>query len=122
MLVYYLNMNGYCVVDACGRLAYAKGYCKRHYMQTLRHGHLTLESERGGPQKCEAPNCVAEQSTGGHCGKHARQIKVYGKLTPEREYMTGRTTCSEPDCQEAVRSKGLCAKHYNRKRRDGTLP
>lgn len=115
-------MNGYCMVDGCGRLAYAKGHCKRHYMQILRHGHLTLESERGGPLKCGAPNCSGEQSTDGHCRKHARQIKLYGQLTPDREYMTGRTTCSEPDCTSAVRSRGLCAKHYTKRRRDGTLP
>lgn len=115
-------MSGYCVVEACGRLGYAKGYCKRHYMQILRHGHLTLDAERGGPKKCEAPDCLAEQASDGYCRKHSRQIKVHGQLTPEREYMTGRTTCSEPDCGGTVRSRGLCAKHYTKRRRDGTLP
>lgn len=115
-------MSGYCSVEHCERLAYAKGYCKRHYMQVLRHGHLTLELERGGPKGCEAPECNLAQSSGGHCRKHARQIKLYGELRPDREYMTGKTVCSEEGCNTKVRARGLCAKHYTRKRRDGSLP
>jgi len=115
-------MTGYCVVEHCDRLAYAKGYCKRHYMQILRHGHLTLELERGGPKECGASDCEAAQVSGGHCRKHARQIKLFGELRPDREYMTGKTVCAEDDCESKVRARGLCAKHYTRKRRGGTLP
>lgn len=115
-------MTGYCVVDHCERLAYARGFCKRHYMQVLRHGHLTLELERGGPKECDAPDCEAAQVSGGHCRKHARQIKLYGELRPDREYMTGKTLCSEADCGKPVRARGLCAKHYTRRRRSGNLP
>jgi len=115
-------VTGYCCVSHCERLAYAKGWCKRHYMQILRHGHLTLESERGGPKECAAPKCEKSRVSGGHCRKHARQIKLYGELRPDREYMTGRLICSEPDCGSTVRARGLCAKHYNRHRRAGTLP
>lgn len=115
-------MAGYCVVDHCDRLAYAKGFCKRHYMQTLRHGHLTLESERGGARECDAPGCSADQASGGHCRKHARQIRIYGELRPDREYMTGKKICAESDCGKTVRARGLCAKHYTKHRRAGTLP
>ena len=115
-------MTGYCVVDHCGRLAYSKGYCKRHYMQVLRHGHLTLEVERGGPRACEAEGCEAIRASDGHCRKHARQLKIYGELRPDREYMTGRTICSTDDCDNKVRARGLCAKHYTQQRRAGTLP
>ncbi|MGE3483742.1 MAG: hypothetical protein AB7L09_03300 [Nitrospira sp.] len=115
-------MSGYCSVEHCDRLAYAKGHCKRHYMQVLRHGHLTLELERGGPKGCEAKGCDRIQSSGGHCRKHARQIKLYGALRPDREYMTGCTSCSEDGCNNKVRARGLCARHYTRHRRAGTLP
>ncbi len=115
-------MSGYCVVEHCDRLAYAKGYCKRHYMQVLRHGHLTLEAERGGPQVCDADGCDDDRVSGGHCRKHARQIKLFGELRPDREYMTGKTVCSEEHCEAKVRARGLCAKHYTRRRRSGTLP
>lgn len=115
-------MSGYCVVEHCDRLAYAKGYCKRHYMQVLRHGHLTLESERGGPKQCDAPECEKDAVSGGYCRKHSRQIKIYGELRPDREYMTGKKVCSEQDCENKVRARGLCAKHYTRRRRSGTLP
>jgi hypothetical protein len=49
-------------------------------------------------------------------------MKVYGELRPDREYMTGRKTCSEDDCEKTVRARGLCAKHYTQRRRSGTLP
>lgn len=91
-------------------------------MQVLRHGHLTLELERGGPKECGAPGCEAHQTSGGYCRKHARQIKIYGELRPDREYMTGRLLCLEPDCGKAVRARGLCAKHYTRRRRAKNLP
>jgi len=91
-------------------------------MQVLRHGHLTLESERGGPKECEATGCDSSSVSGGHCRKHSRQMKVYGELRPDREYMTGRTLCSEEDCGKPVRARGLCAKHYTQRRRSGALP
>jgi len=115
-------MTGYCCVEHCDRLAYARGYCKRHYMQVLRHGHLTLESERGGLKECEVPSCEQGQVSGGHCPRHARQVKLYGELRPDREYMTGKKACSEDECDAKVRSRGLCSKHYTRRRRNGTLP
>jgi len=115
-------MTGYCCVDHCDRLAYSKGWCKRHYMQILRHGHLTLESERGGLKECDAPKCDYSQVSGGFCRRHDRQIKSYGELRPDREYMTGKKICSEEDCGGKVRARGLCAKHYTRRRRDGSLP
>ncbi len=115
-------MTGYCVVDHCERLAYAKGYCKRHYMQVLRHGHLTMDSERGSPKECKVPDCETQSVSDGHCRKHARQIKVHGELRPDREYMTGKKVCSEETCDSKVRARGLCAKHYTKRRRSGTLP
>lgn len=110
------------MVEHCDRLGYAKGYCKRHYMQILRHGHLTLESERGEPRECDVDGCRGKRSSGGHCRKHARQLKLYGELRPDREYMTGKSVCSDVDCGLPVRARGLCAKHYTQRRRSGTLP
>jgi hypothetical protein len=36
--------------------------------------------------------------------------------------MTGKKICSEQDCGVKVRARGLCAKHYTRRRRSGGLP
>jgi hypothetical protein len=115
-------MSGYCCVEHCDRLNYSRGWCKRHYMQVLRHGHLTLESERGVPRDCAADGCSVTGDVSGYCRRHARQIKIYGELRPDREYMTGKKICSEEDCGLRVRARGLCAKHYTRRRRSGSLP
>lgn len=102
-----------CSVEACGREVYATGHCKRHYMQILRHGHLTPEREHGRDAPCSAPECTQKSCIRGYCRKHARQMDLYGKLTPEREYMLGVKQCTESGCTGRVRAKGLCAKHYN---------
>ena len=103
-----------CSVDDCGREAYATGHCKRHYMQILRHGHLTPEREHGRVVACKAPGCTKKSALHGYCRKHARQVSLYGHLTPDREYTLGLQQCTEPGCSEPVRAKGRCAKHYNR--------
>lgn len=109
-----------CGVDGCLRLRYSRGWCKRHYMQILRHGKLTPEREHGRAVTCSAPNCPNKRALHGYCRKHDRQVRVYGKLTPEREYTLGLQQCNEPGCNEPVRAKGKCARHYNQQwRRDG---
>lgn len=103
-----------CSVDDCGREMYATGHCKRHYMQTLRHGKPTPEREHGRVVPCAAPNCSRNSALRGYCRRHDRQVTIYGRLTPEREYTLGLQQCDEPGCSDPVRAKGRCAKHYNR--------
>lgn len=108
-----------CNAGDCERTHYAKGFCKKHYMQVFRHGKLTPGSERGVERPCEAPGCSRTDTAKGLCRKHNRQMKVYGRLTPEKEYQTGWTGCKVEGCNNKHRAKGLCAKHYNRSRRGG---
>jgi hypothetical protein len=115
-------MSGFCMVEHCDRLSYAKGWCKRHYMQVLRHGHLTIEHDRGAVTNCEAIDCKLNAEIRGFCRNHSRQIKIYGEIRPDREYMTGKKICSEEDCNSKVRARGLCGKHYTRHRRSNSLP
>lgn len=82
-------------------------------MQILRHGKLTPEREHGRASPCGAADCGQKACVRGYCRKHARQIDLYGRLTPEREYMLGVKCCTEPGCSEQVRAKGKCARHYN---------
>lgn len=107
-----------CSVESCGREVYATGHCKRHYMQILRHGKLTPEREHGRAAPCGSSSCQQKACVRGYCRKHARQIDLYGRLTPEREYMLGVKHCTEANCSEPVRAKGLCARHYNQQWRE----
>jgi hypothetical protein len=83
-------------------------------MQILRHGQLTPQREHRGPTPCSAPACKLATAIHGYCRKHARQIRLYGQLTPDREYLLGQKNCADPGCTAQVRAKALCARHYNK--------
>ncbi len=72
-------------------------------------------------RKCMAPNCGNDARTNGYCPKHYRQIRRYGRLTPEREYSARPDACSVPGCGKRVIAKMLCFKHYQQVRRYGRL-
>ncbi|MBI3722989.1 hypothetical protein HY251_03400 [bacterium] len=105
-----------CRVDSCKIRHYAKGYCKKHYTQILRHGKLTPERERGVVRVCKVGGCGRTDTIAWYCRKHKRQLRVHGRLTPEREHIMGREGCRVARCKEPHRAKGYCAKHYNRER------
>ncbi len=64
---------------------------------------------------CKVPRCGRTDTVKGYCRKHARQIEVHGRLTPERERLVGFTGCRIRGCNRRHRAKGLCAKHYNQR-------
>ncbi len=105
-----------CKVETCQIRHYAKGYCKKHYTQVLRHGKLTPERERGIVRVCKVEGCGRTDTIAWYCRKHKRQLRVHGRLTPEREHVMGREGCAVARCKEPHRAKGFCAKHYNRER------
>lgn len=102
-----------CTAPSCSGQHYAKGYCKKHYTQALRHGALTPDRERGIVRQCRAPGCERTDTVDWHCRKHARQIRVHDRLTPELEHVMGREGCSVARCEFPHRAKGFCATHYN---------
>lgn len=102
-----------CKTRDCNQRHYAKGFCKKHYTQVLRHGKLTPERERGVTRVCAAKDCGRTDTIHGYCRKHARQIRVHGHLTPEREHLMGFVGCTVPNCRGEHRARGLCAQHYN---------
>lgn len=105
-----------CGVEGCTTHHYAKGFCKKHYTQVLRHNRLTPERERGVVRVCKAPGCSSTDTIRFYCRKHWRQIRVHGRLTPEREHNMENEGCSAAGCSNPHRAKGLCAKHYNQRR------
>lgn len=105
-----------CEAEDCTGRHYAKGWCKRHYAQVLRHGKLTPDRERGAIRVCKAEGCGRQDTIHWYCRKHARQLRVHGRLTPEREHVIGVAGCLEEGCKLPHRAKGFCAKHYNKDR------
>ena len=105
-----------CSAANCTTRHYARGYCKKHYTQILRHRRLTPERERGVVRVCQAPGCERTDTIRYYCRKPARQIRVHGRLTPEREHVMGNLGCAVEGCEGKHRARGYCAKHYNQKR------
>lgn len=105
-----------CNIENCTTRHYAKGFCKKHYTQVLRHGRLTPERERGVVRICKAAGCNETDTIRYYCRKHARQIRVHGRLTPEREHNMNNDGCTVESCSEPHRAKGYCARHYNQQR------
>jgi hypothetical protein len=105
-----------CNIENCITRHYAKGFCKKHYTQVLRHGRLTPERERGVVRICKAAACNETDTIRYYCRKHARQIRVHGRLTPEREHNMNNDGCTVEGCREPHRAKGYCARHYNQQR------
>lgn len=85
---------GTCAGGDCHGRHYAKGFCKKHYTQVLRHGKLTPERERGAARECPAPVgggvCRRNDVVNGYCRKHRAQVKRHRRLTPERERKKSR--------------------------------
>jgi hypothetical protein len=65
---------------------------------------------------CAVNGCERFDTIGKHCRRHARQIRVHGRLTPEREHEMGNQGCAVPGCENRHRAKGRCVKHYNQMR------
>jgi len=105
-----------CSAEDCTVRHYAKGLCKKHYTQVLRHSELTPERERGTVRVCKVDGCGRTDTISYYCRKHARQIRVHGRLTPEREHVVGFEGCRVKGCDGEHRAKGLCARHYNQAR------
>ncbi len=95
-------------------------------MRTYRreNGRDDLAKE-GNALRCEAPSCEQVARTVGYCPRHYQQVRRHGRLTPELEYETSRSSayseCRANGCQAGPVAKGYCPRHYQQVRRHGRL-
>lgn len=69
---------------------------------------------------CKATGCDREVYAKDLCSKHYNQVRLNGRLIPERErrtYSDNETTCEEHGCDRPIIAKGLCMTHYQALRR-----
>lgn len=83
--VYMRNKGCLCEVKGCDLPAQKKLRCIRHYDQLWRARRRPSMPNPPKPTVCQAPWCGKAPVSKGYCEKHARQIKLYWRLTPERE-------------------------------------
>lgn len=77
-----------------------------------RHKRLMLDREygpRGYYNVCKVEGCEGKHRAHGYCGKHYRQMRIYDRLTPEREYRSRR--CKVNGCDGLHYVRGYCKKH-----------
>lgn len=88
-----------CQVSHCNEIHEARGYCKKHYRSLVRHGD---------PTRVDVNRKLREEAD-----KFRR--------SKESSRMSRNGFCYVENCDGPIKSKGLCEKHYARKRRTGKL-
>jgi hypothetical protein len=66
-----------CMVRACGRKRYAKGYCNKHWTQNWRTGKPTTKPRRTR-RVCSVPDCNEKHKAHGYCNKHRHRLRRHG--------------------------------------------
>jgi len=105
-----------CSVPGCGRPHKAKGFCDRHYQNSL---YIKHNNEK--PQKtCSVEGCLRRRLAKGLCNLHYTRVYRTGE-TGQVEVIKERSTtglCSVPGCNKPHAGLGFCRTHYSRAYRD----
>ena len=61
---------------------------------------------------CKVDGCEGKHRAHGYCGKHYRQIRMFDRLTPEREYRPHY--CTVRGCVRLHHTRGECRYHFEK--------
>lgn len=118
-----------CVIDGCETAAFARKMCVKHYNRWHRTGDpLSAREKRPAGQPCSVEGCDRPYEANGYCSMHRWRVRQHGdpavvkKPEPARRRRE-RKPCTVEGCDrtERVGASGLCALHYERKRRTGEV-
>jgi len=127
-----IYVRGACLI--CGKAAWARGYCRRHYSNLLRCG-FPLGMIASLPSACKVAHCDRRAHQWGawvgYCELHATRMRKHGdplkvnrRTSVRGKYVTRRITrrglqeaCAEPGCDNPRVAHGLCMAHYMAARR-----
>lgn len=105
--------KGTCQVAGCGRSAYARGHCERHYRQELRSGAVQPDP---APVDCAVSGCGRKAVTRGWCHGHYLRWSRTGDVKADVPLARPqRDTCSIEGCKRGSHSGGMCRSHARRK-------
>lgn len=78
-----------CVIEGCGGLVCARGWCSMHYQRWLAAGKPGWSPPPPKPTACIMPGCARQPKSRGYCGTHHQRILRHGSpdvnLRPELE-------------------------------------
>ncbi|MDT7550721.1 MAG: hypothetical protein QOE84_3115 [Actinomycetota bacterium] len=101
-----------CEAADCDRPVYARGHCRRHYKQLLRHG--LVQPDRA-PAECAVEPCKRKAVTRGWCHGHYLRWSRTGDVQADVPLgRSGRTCCTIPGCARPQVGHGLCQPHRQR--------
>lgn len=103
-----------CQFPGCGRKINSHGLCSGHDRQRVDGKKLRpLRLRRSGAAVCSFPGCGRPHESHGYCSAHRKQVLAGKKLMPIRRRTAG-AVCEVDGCQDKIRSRGLCSKHYHK--------
>jgi len=109
--------TGTCQAAGCGRQAYARGYCERHYRQELRTGAVRPDP---APTGCAVTGCGRTAVTRGWCHGHYLRWSRVGDVKADVPLARPqRDVCSVPECGRQRHANGYCRSHYGRQQKSG---
>lgn len=111
-----------CTVENCDRQHYALGLCHPHWQRQRKGmplGPLRPRSRKGEFQLCSVEGCGRRMKGHRLCRLHLERLKATGSTD---DPVTLPATCSVEGCGRPRKSRdGLCALHYVRQRKHGSV-
>jgi len=117
-----------CKVEDCSKEIYCRELCPLHYNRWRKWGttdYMGKKPYRSGRAVCTMPECDKPVHTKALCNTHVRRLEKYGDpfIVGAKRYKGQTCEVIENDaiCGAIKEAWDLCAKHYNRLKRQGTL-
>lgn len=108
-----------CSVGGCNRFSHGGGLCSKHYQRMRQHGSTELPLK---PKKdlCAIEDCDREcYGRQNVCSKHYQRLRKNGTIKLNTSEPRFGAVCEIKGCDKKHCSKGLCAMHLSRLKRNG---
>jgi len=106
-------MTKTCSVAGCGRSAFARGWCGKHYQRWYAHGDPTTYLLcKADPKPCSVEGCGRPVAVRSWCTLHYGRWRAHG----DPYYRRLRAVCGVAGCGRSAKARGACHKHFMRLR------
>jgi hypothetical protein len=106
--------NVKCLFDGCDKNAQARGYCKKHYTQSLRSGIIQARPQNK-TLKCSVENCNELVVSAGLCNKHYQRKRKHNDVNYVNNNMHGLSKIPEYSVWQNIISRCYNSKNKSYK-------